>query len=113
MTFFTLPTNSLKTLVYKPIFKKEKNGQYVQNTITLETLLTVLKVIISEEILYDIKNAAIILCDSKLEAALNINGLHVKDVKECVLKQLICLTPPQSQTNKKRKACEDVISQKM
>ena len=65
-----------------------------------------------KEILNDIKNTGIILCDLKLEEALNINGLYVKDVRECVLKQLICVTPLQPQnTNKKRKLCEEVVSQ--
>ena len=65
-----------------------------------------------KEILNDIKNTGIILCDLKLEEALNINGLYVKDVRECVPKQLICVTPLQPQnTNKKLKLCEEVVSQ--
>lgn len=112
MSNFDVLRASYKFIKNSPLqayLQQKKAGEYIQDTFTLEMLLTVLKVIISEEILYDIKNVAIILCDSKLETALNINGLHVKDVKKCVLKQLICLTPPQSQiTTKKRKVCEEV-----
>jgi hypothetical protein len=65
-----------------------------------------------KEILNDIKNTAIILCDLKLEEALNINGLHVKDVKECVLKQLVLSRLYKLKTLTKKENCVKKLSLK-
>lgn len=77
----------------QPYLQKMIPGQYNQNSFTLVTVLTDLKNIIKKKKLVDAKNPTIILCDPDLETALNINGLHMKHVRECLLKQLICVTP--------------------
>lgn len=62
-------------------------------TIALTHLLHDLKNIINKEILYDPLNPAIILCDSRLESALNFKALHVKELTRCVLEHLVLVTP--------------------
>ena len=64
MSNFDVLRASYKFIKNSPLqayLQQKKAGEYIQDTFTLEMLLTVLKVIISEEILYDIKNVAIIL----------------------------------------------------
>ena len=56
---------------------------------TLAELLTILKNVIADEELYDHKNHAIILCNSELEAALDLPGMHVTELRECVYRQIV------------------------
>ena len=56
---------------------------------TLAELLTILKNVIAEEELYDHRNHAIILCNSELEAALDLPGMHVTELRECVYRQIV------------------------
>jgi hypothetical protein len=50
-----------------------------------------LKNILKNEMLFDIKNPAIILCSKKLEHALDMKALHVSEIRELVSKQLILI----------------------
>ncbi len=63
------------------------------STFTLTHLLGDLKYILKKEKLYDPLNPAIILCDTRLECALNIKALHVSEVKEHVLIHLVLVLP--------------------
>ena len=56
---------------------------------TLAELLTILKNVIADEELYDHRNHAIILCNSELEAALDLPGMHVTELRECVYRQIV------------------------
>ncbi len=44
-------------------------------------MLTILKEIIRDEEMFDMRNPAIILCDKDLEAALNMRALHVTEIR--------------------------------
>ncbi len=44
-------------------------------------VLTILKEIIRDEEMFDMRNPAIILCDKDLEAALNMRALHVTEIR--------------------------------
>lgn len=48
---------------------------------SLGEVLELLKQIISEERLYDARNASIVLCDASLEQALNIKALHLSEIR--------------------------------
>ena len=48
-----------------------------------------LKLIVRSEKLFDFKNPSIIMCDSDLEIALNVKDLHVTEIRDQILKQLI------------------------
>jgi hypothetical protein len=56
---------------------------------TLAELLTILKNVIADEELYDHRNHAIILCNSELEAAFDLPGMHVTELRECVYRQIV------------------------
>lgn len=73
--------------------------KYNQTTFTLVHLLTDLRNILRKEVLYDTLNPAIILCDSDLESALECKGLHVTEVRERVLKHIICVKHPENKNN--------------
>jgi hypothetical protein len=47
----------------------------------LVKVLTILKEIIRDEEMFDMRNPAIILCDKDLEAALNMRALHVTEIR--------------------------------
>jgi hypothetical protein len=49
--------------------------------IVLVKVLTILKEIIRDEEMFDMRNPAIILCDKDLEAALNMRALHVTEIR--------------------------------
>lgn len=55
---------------------------------TLAEVLTILKEIIRDEEMFDMRNPAIILCDQDLEKALGMKALHVTQIREQVYKQL-------------------------
>jgi hypothetical protein len=74
---------------------REKYG-ILTFTFTLGNLLSDLKYIIKKENLFDPLNPTIILCDSNLEVALNIKALHVREIKDYVLTQLVCIVPFQT-----------------
>jgi chromatin remodeling complex protein RSC6 len=44
-------------------------------------ILTSLKEVISEEILYDPNNASVVLCDAALETALDVKSLHLTQIR--------------------------------
>ena len=48
-----------------------------------------LKLIVRSEKLFDFKNPSIIMCDSDLEIASNVKDLHVTEIRDQILKQLI------------------------
>lgn len=66
---------------------KRKNFSRIQ--FTLGKLLTVLRIIICEEKLYDARNPAVIICSTELEKVLRIKAFHVKETIDIVKKQLI------------------------
>jgi hypothetical protein len=99
-----IPENWHKIVLTKYQFKKGSPLQkylqtkvrqkiYNEVPIILEKLLRYLKYIIKKETLFDQLNPAIILCDSDLEAALNMKALHAMEIKNCVLPQLVLVTP--------------------
>ena len=55
----------------------------------LMEILEDLKVIVRSEKLYDPKNPSIIMCDPDLEIALNMKDLHVTEIRDQILKQLV------------------------
>ena len=55
---------------------------------TLFKVLTALRNYISFKLLYDGRNATVITCDPALEEVLNLNALHVTEVRDVVLPQL-------------------------
>ena len=99
----------------QPYLQSKIQGRYNQSTFKLVTLITDLRDIIKKEVLYDILNPAIILCDADLEYALNCKALHVKEVKECLLKHLTRVSSFKSEknpTSKKRTSQESSESPK-
>jgi hypothetical protein len=56
--------------------------------LTLAEVLTILKEIIRDEEMFDMRNPAIILCDQNLERALNMRALHVSEIRAIVHSQL-------------------------
>ena len=48
-----------------------------------------LKLNVKSEKLFDFKNPSIIMCDSDLEIALNVKDLHVTEIRDQILKQMI------------------------
>ena len=60
----------------------------VREIYTLAQLLTILKNIIGDEGLYDPRNTYIILCDTAMEAAFDLPGMHVTEIREFVFRQL-------------------------
>jgi len=58
---------------------------------TLAEILTILKEIIRDEEMFDMRNPAIILCDKNLEMALNMQAMHVIEIRELVYSQLMRL----------------------
>jgi len=75
----------LKTYLHFKMQEKYKKHL----TFTLKHLLDDLKYVLKKEKLYDPLNPAIILCDARLEKALNIKALHVSEVKDHVLSHLV------------------------
>jgi len=68
---------------------KNPNGNFNNRIIfTLNEILQHLKHIISTEVLYDIQNPVIIICDIHLDHALDMAALHLNQIKDQVLKQL-------------------------
>jgi hypothetical protein len=68
-----------------------KKTSYNHESYTLAEILTILKVIIRDAEMFDMRNPAIILCDKDLENALNMRALHVTEIRNIVFCQLICL----------------------
>ena len=56
----------------------------------LVEILEKLKVIVRSEKLFDPKNPSIIMCDPDLEMALNMKDLHIIDLRNQILGQLLC-----------------------
>jgi len=71
----------LKNYILK---KRPSTGEFL----TLAEVLTILKVIIRDEEMFDMRNPAIILCDQNLEKALNMRALHVSEIRAIVHSQL-------------------------
>jgi hypothetical protein len=63
----------------------------IRENYTLLELLTILKNIIGQEGLFDPRNPAIILCDKDMEAAFDVPGMHVTEIRELVFRQLVLL----------------------
>ena len=73
-----IPDSKLRSyLAYK---RPESHFDKVDTT-SLKEVLQYLKSIISQEHLYDPKNAAVVLCDRQLEAALNVKALHLSEIR--------------------------------
>ena len=79
---------------------KFKNGGYLKPYIRIQTgvrrdvytlgeVLTILKNIIREECLFDTKNPSVILCSKPLEKAINMKALHVTEIRDLILQQLV------------------------
>lgn len=51
------------------------------DTTSLKEVLQYLKSIISQEHLYDAKNAAVVICDKALESALDVRALHLSEIR--------------------------------
>jgi len=85
--------------------KTKMPEKYNFMTFTFANLLSDLKYIIKKEFLFDILNPSIIICDSDLEAALNIKALHVTEVRDCVLTQLERVSPFQSKKPSLKRLC--------
>ncbi len=75
-------------LLKKYILKKTP---YNRESYTLAKILTILKVIICDAEMFDMRNPAIILCDKDLESALNMRALHVTEIRNIVYCQLMRL----------------------
>ena len=56
---------------------------------TLAEILTIIKIVIAEGKMFDERNPSVILCSGELERALDQKALHVREVRETVLKQLL------------------------
>lgn len=54
-------------------------------------VLLAMKRVISSEQQYDVENPAVVICDDCLEDALDVKAMHVSEVKEFVLKQLLLI----------------------
>jgi E3 ubiquitin-protein ligase Mdm2 len=57
----------------------------------LAEILTILKIIIRDGEMFDMRNPAIILCNKELEQALNMRAMHVTEIRELVYSQLMRL----------------------
>lgn len=76
------PNSSLQLFINKKI-------NFVAKRFTLFNLLTTIKNIIRDEKLFDPNNPSIILCSTDLENVLQKKALHVRDLRNIVLKQLV------------------------
>jgi hypothetical protein len=63
----------------------------IRESYTLVEILTILKEIIRDEEMFDMRNPAIILCDKDLERTLNMRALHVSEIRDLVVSQLMRL----------------------
>jgi E3 ubiquitin-protein ligase Mdm2 len=68
-----------------------KKTSYNRESYTLAEILTILKVIIRDAEMFDLRNPAIILCDNDLERVLNMRALHVTEIRNIVYCQLMRL----------------------
>ncbi len=64
-----------------------------QSVISLNVITSALEEIIHEEKLYDVDNCELILTDSKLRKALEVNALHSSELRDFVQRQLITVPP--------------------
>jgi E3 ubiquitin-protein ligase Mdm2 len=69
-------------------------------SLTLAEVLTILKEIIRDEGMFDMKNPAVILCDQNLEKALNMRALHVTEIRDIVYSQLTRLPDDKQDINR-------------
>jgi E3 ubiquitin-protein ligase Mdm2 len=63
----------------------------LRESYTLAEILTILKIIIRDGEMFDMRNPAIILCNKELEQALNMRAMHVTEIRELVYSQLMRL----------------------
>jgi hypothetical protein len=80
----------------------KKKQRSLKPRYTLCEILTILKDIIRDEEMFDMRNPAMIICDQELENALNMKALHVTEIRELVYSQLVRL-PEILQTVLKRR----------
>jgi hypothetical protein len=62
-------------------FKKPTSGFIHRDTTTLQEVLQFLKELISDEQLFDKRNASVVICDPSLEDALNCKGMHLTEIR--------------------------------
>jgi hypothetical protein len=60
----------------------------------LHEVITLVREIIRDNCLYDKTNTAVIVCDTELEKVFNTNGMHVSELKDKIMEQLILVTEP-------------------
>ncbi len=73
---------------------REQTGS-IREHFKLSEILTILKHIIAQNFLFDIRNPAIITCDGPLEAALGMKALHCIEIRELVYRQLVRVSEAQ------------------
>ena len=94
------PQDTERRVLYS--FYTFKEGSPLRDYILLKTntlrdgymlleLLNILKRIIKNETMYDIRNTTIALFDKDLEKALNVRALHVSELREVVISQIVRL----------------------
>ncbi len=73
---------------------REQTGS-IREHFKLSEILTILKHIIAQNFLFDMRNPAIIVCDGPLETALGMKALHCIEIRELVYRQLIRVSEAQ------------------
>jgi len=71
---------------------QSSNSMMAGGMISLGQILTLMKMIIAKAKLFDPRNPSIIECNRELESVFNMSYLHVKQVKEAILKSTILLS---------------------
>jgi hypothetical protein len=63
-------------------FKKPTSEYIRRDTTTLNQILQYLKEVISQEHLYDKRNASVVICDQNLEEALDCKAMHLTEIRQ-------------------------------
>lgn len=77
------PESPLKTFIHKHVKPRE--------FYTLAEVLTLLKNIIRDNTLFDVKNSSMILCSEEMEVVFNMKAFHVTEVRNLVCLHLLRL----------------------
>ena len=75
-------------------FKEPQTFSIEKRDCTLFTVLSALRKVISREKLYDRRNTTCLIFNSELEWALDMKFLHVTEIQDVVLSQMVAIEPP-------------------